>query len=147
MAIVVFRMYAETPYVVESLRPGAKACVSKESSVDELACAIRHAASGRQYIDSRLRDQASDAVFEASPRGHHALSRRETEVLHLMVEGKRTGEIAEVLAVSAKTVSTYRTRILEKMNMATNHQIVRHVLQRRLARGPRAFMNVSHGGS
>lgn len=133
LAIVVFSMYTETSCVVECLRRGAKGYVSKEASLEELACAVRHAALGKQYIDSRLRDETSDATFEASPRGHDALSPRETEVLQLIVEGKRTREIAEVLDLSAKTVSTHRSRILEKMNMATNQQIVRHVLQRRLA--------------
>lgn len=131
LAIVVFSMYVDASYVVATLRRGAKAYVSKEASLEELACAVRHAASGKQYIDSRLRVQASDAILETGPGGHDALSPRETEVLRLIVEGMRTGEIAQALDVSAKTISTHRARILEKMKLATSQQIIRHVIQQR----------------
>ena len=132
LAIVIFTMYTDASCVVESLRRGAKAYVSKEASIDELACAIRQAASGKQYIDSRLREQASEYTFDVAVSGHRALSPRETEVLQLMVDGKRNLEIADILAVSPKTVSTHRARILEKMKLKTNQQIIRHELQRRL---------------
>jgi DNA-binding NarL/FixJ family response regulator len=132
LAIVVFTMHTDASCVVDSLRRGAKAYLSKEASIDELACAIRQAASGKHYIDSRLREQTSDYAFNAASSGHRALSPRETEVLQLMVDGKRNLEIAEILAVSPKTVSTHRARILEKMNLKTNQQIIRHELQRRL---------------
>ena len=91
----------ENCYVIEALRRGAMAYVTKAASSDELSMA-------------------------------QALSPRESEVLGLIVDGKRNGEIAELLNVSAKTVSTHRTRILEKMNLTTNQQIVRYVLQQRL---------------
>jgi DNA-binding NarL/FixJ family response regulator len=127
---MVFTMHVDPAYVVESLRHGAKAYVSKEASIDELACAIRQAVSGRQYVDSRLREQA-DTIFEVASRGRCALSPRETEVLQLMVDGERNLEIAKILAVSPKTVSTHRARILEKMELKTNQQLIRRELQRR----------------
>jgi DNA-binding NarL/FixJ family response regulator len=132
LAIVVFTMHTDVSLVVECLNSGAKAYVSKEAPLDELRWAIRQAAAGKQYVDSRLREQASDCVSDAAFYGHRALSPREAEVLQLMADGKRNLEIAEILAVSPKTVSTHRARILEKMRLKTNQQIIRYELQRRL---------------
>ena len=133
LVIVVFTMYAEASCVVESIRRGAKAYLSKEASVEELACAIRDAMSGKRYIESRLREQTSDDGLKATSPAGRALSPRETEVVRLIAGGKRNAEIAAALALSAKTISTYRARILEKMNLKTNGEIIRQVLQRGLA--------------
>ncbi len=132
VAVVVFSMYMENCYVAEAFRRGAMAYVSKAATSDELTRAIRHAVSGRKYVDSTIRQDSSDQPWESEPVGHRHLSPRESEVLQFIVDGKRNGEIAESLGLSAKTVSTHRARILEKMNFTTNQQIVRHVLQQRL---------------
>ena len=132
VAIVMFSAYVDHAYVVESLRGGATAYVSKAASADELVMAIRHAASGRRYVDSALRHGLSARSWDMLPHEHRKLSPRESEVLHLIAEGKRNLEIAGLLGVSAKTVSTHRTHILEKMRLTTTQQIVLHALQQRL---------------
>jgi DNA-binding NarL/FixJ family response regulator len=132
IAVVVFTMYVENCYVIEALRRGAMAYVTKAASSEELSMAIHYAVSGKQYVDSALRHRMTDQSWEIAPGEPQALSPRESEVRGLIVDGKRNGEIAELLNVSEKTVSTHRTRILQKMNLTTNQQIVRHVLQQRL---------------
>lgn len=130
LAIVVFSMYVDIPYVTRSLRGGATAYVSKAASAEELKLAIHHAVSGKQYVDSTLQNHSFDQSLD-----RRVLSPRESEVLQLIVEGKKTNEIARALGLSAKTVSTHRAHILDKMNLSTNQQMVRDVLQQRLQPG------------
>jgi DNA-binding NarL/FixJ family response regulator len=132
IAVVVFSMYMENCYVIEALRRGAMAYVTKAASADELMLAIHHAVSGKQYVDSTLRNGWTDRLWDMTSGKQQDLSPRESEVLQLIAEGKRTREIAECLGVSPKTVSTHRAHILEKMKLTTNQQIVLHVLQQRL---------------
>lgn len=127
LAIVVFSMYVDIPYVTRSLRGGATAYVSKAASAEELKLAIHHAVSGKQYVDSTLQYHSFDQSLD-----RRVLSPRESEVLQLIVEGKKTNEIARELGLSVKTVSTHRAHILDKMNLSTNQQMVRDVLQQRL---------------
>lgn len=145
LAIVVFSMHVDNSYVVESLRGGATAYVSKAASVDELMLAIRHAASGKRYVDSALRNGSDEGLWSVKPGKQQDLSPREAEVLELIAEGKRNGEIAGLLGVSTKTVSTHRAHILEKTKLTSNQQIVRHVLQRRLQRAHPSRQTVPSG--
>lgn len=136
VAMVVFSMYMEKCYVVEAFQRGAMAFVTKAASMDELILAIHHAMSGQHYVDSVLRNSSTAQSWDLTPVEYQHLSPRESEVRQLIVEGKRNREIAELLHVSAKTVSTHRARILEKMDLTTNQQIVLHVLQQRCAASP-----------
>jgi two-component system, LuxR family, secretion system response regulator SsrB len=108
------------------------AYVTKAASTDELSMAIHHAVSGKHYVDSALRHDWIDQSWDMMPNEHQELSPRESEVLQLIAEGKKNREIAQLLGVSAKTVSTHRAHILEKMKLTTTQQIVLHVLQQRL---------------
>lgn len=144
LAVVVFSMYMEKRYVAEAFRRGAMAYVTKTASAEELSIAIHHAVAGKQYVDSALRH--SSQSWDMMPGERHDLSPRESEVLQLIVDGKRNREIAELLGVSAKTVSTHRAHILEKMDLATNQQIVRHVLHQRL-QPPAHRCHAFHGRS
>ena len=112
IAVVVFSMYMENCYVIEALRRGAMAYVTKAASADELSRAIHHAVSGKHYVDSALRHDWTDQSWDMMPNEHQELSPRESEVFRLIAEGKRNREIAELLGVSAKTVSTHRAHIL-----------------------------------
>ena len=130
--IVVFSRYVDASYVVESFRGGAMAYVSKAASTDELMTAIRQAVLGKKYVDSTVRNHSVDEPWENTIMEQQTLSPRESEVLHLIVKGKRSREIAGLLGMSDKTVSTHRTRLLGKMNFSSTQQIIRHVLQQRL---------------
>jgi DNA-binding NarL/FixJ family response regulator len=130
--IVVFSRYVDASYVVESFRGGAMAYVSKTASADELMTAIRQAVLGKKYVDSTVRNHSVDEPWENTIMEQQTLSPRESEVLHLIVKGKRSREIAGLLGMSDKTVSTHRTRLLGKMNFSSTQQIIRHVLQQRL---------------
>ena len=130
LKVVVLSMYPEEQYAIRSLRDGASAYLTKGSPTEELILAIRTVASGKRYITPAVADRLATYIEDSSQRPpHETLSDREMEVLVLIGSGKQVSDIAEELNLSTKTVSTYRSRILLKMNMETNAQLIRYSLQ------------------
>jgi DNA-binding NarL/FixJ family response regulator len=130
LKVVVLSMYPEEQYAIRSLRDGASAYLTKGSPPEELILAIRTVASGKRYITPAVADRLATYIEDSSQRPpHETLSDREMEVLVLIGSGKQVSDIAEELNLSTKTVSTYRSRILLKMNMETNAQLIRYSLQ------------------
>jgi len=130
LKVVVLSMYPEEQYAIRSLRDGASAYLTKGSPPDELILAIRTVASGKRYITPSVADRLATYIEDSSQRPpHETLSDREMGVLVLIGSGKQVSDIAEELNLSTKTVSTYRSRILLKMNMETNAQLIRYSLQ------------------
>ena len=134
LAVLVLSMFPEDQYAVRALKAGAAGYVSKEAAPERLVEAIRLAARGKKYITPEVA-QALAAQLDALERPekpHEALSDREYETLRLIASGKKLSEIAEAMSLSPKTVSVYRARLLEKMNMRTNadltHYAVKHGL-------------------
>ncbi len=133
LPVLVLSMYPEDQYAVRALRSGASGYMTKESAPDELLTAIRKVSTGGRYISPRVAEVLAlevDTLGDKPP--HAALSDREYEVLCRIASGKTVSEIADEMALSVKTVSTYRTRILDKMKMKHNaeltHYAVRHGL-------------------
>jgi two-component system invasion response regulator UvrY len=115
------------------LKAGASGYVTKVSAPDELINAIRKVCRGGKYISPSIAEKLAfqlDANFEEMP--HEALSDREYQVLCLLASGKTVTDIADELALSVKTVSTYRARILEKMNMKNNAELIHYAVQNSL---------------
>jgi DNA-binding NarL/FixJ family response regulator len=135
MPVLILSMYNERQFVVHALRAGASGYLTKEHAPDELIRAIRAILSGRRYIGESLAEQIADhlAAGDTSRLPHDLLSTREHEVLLLIASGLALSEIARKLALSVKTVSTYRTRILEKMEMHSNADLIRYVVHHGLA--------------
>ena len=132
LRVLVLSMYPEEQYAVRFLRAGAAGYLSKASASDELIAAIRKVAQGGRYITHELAETLAFAV-DADDRPPHArLSDREFQVLQQLAAGRSVGEIATELALSVKTVSTYRTRILEKLDLKTNADLIRYALRQRL---------------
>ena len=135
LRILVLSMHAEELFAIRALRAGANGYVQKESAPDELVDAIRRIASGGTYVSANL---ASAIAAELAKGGqatlpHERLSDREFEVFRLLGSGKSVGQIASALNLSVKTVSTHRTRILEKTGLRNNAEITQYVLTNGLA--------------
>jgi DNA-binding NarL/FixJ family response regulator len=132
--ILILSMYADPEMAVRALRSGAAGYITKESISEEVVIAIRKVATGEKYINPVLAvEMAVLSLGEPSSRPtYEQLSAREFEVLRLIGRGKATHEIAMELSISVKTVGTYRSRMMEKMNFLTNTDIIRYALQNKL---------------
>ena len=116
MKVIILSMYPEEQYAVRSLRDGASAYLTKTSAPDELVMAIETVAAGRRYITPSIADRLAGYIEDSTTRpAHELLSDREMQVLVLIGSGRTVSEIADQLKLSVKTVSTYRSRVLEKM--------------------------------
>lgn len=115
------------------LRNGASAYLVKDAACEQLVEAIRHVRRGRRYITPELAERLADTYYTGGVLPHERLSSREIEVLRLIAQGTANSEIARLLCVSAKSVTTYRARILHKMGMSSNAEIVRYAMTHQLA--------------
>jgi DNA-binding NarL/FixJ family response regulator len=116
-------------YALRCLRAGASACIGQESDSDELALAAQKALAGGRYVSRDLAEKLVASIDQPANKPlHELLSDREHEVLRMIADGLALTQIALRLRVSVKTVSTYRTRILEKMQMKSNAELIRYAL-------------------
>ena len=130
LPVLILSMYPEDQYAVRTIRAGAAGYLNKESAPEELVTAIRKVLNGGQYISASVADElVLHARHEDGQPLHKHLSDREYQVLCLIASGKELKEISNELALSAKTVSTYRARLLEKMNMKTNAELTYYAVQ------------------
>jgi len=133
LPVIVLTMHAEEHYAVRALRAGASGYLTKETAPDKLVAAIRKVAGGGRYISEKLAEKlVYDLGLGAKALPHEALSDREFQVMCMIASGKATKEIALELGLSEKTISTHRSRILEKMNMKTNAELIRYAVESRL---------------
>jgi two-component system, NarL family, invasion response regulator UvrY len=133
LPVLILSMHSEEQYARRAFKAGASGYITKDSSRAELAKAVNQVASGVRYITSAL---AERLVFDLG-RGsdgppHEILSDREFEVMRLIASGKTVTEIAALVSLSDKTISTYRARLLEKMGMNTNAELTRYSIQNKL---------------
>jgi two-component system invasion response regulator UvrY len=130
LRILILSMYPEKQYAVRALKTGAAGYMTKESVPDELIAAIRKVARGGKYVTQSLAEQlASELRGEVEKETHQTLSDREYQVMILLAAGKSVTDIAEELSLSVKTVSTYRARILDKLNLKSTAEIIRYALE------------------
>jgi DNA-binding NarL/FixJ family response regulator len=133
LPVVVLSMHSEEQYGVLVLKAGASGYLTKECAPDQLIAAIRKVISGGKYISSALAEKlAFDLETDPNVPLHERLSSREYQVLGMIAIGKTVGEIAETLGLSAKTISTYRSRILEKMKMQKNAELTHYAVRQGL---------------
>lgn len=131
--ILILSMHPEDQYAIRCLREGAAGYLTKESAPELLLNAIRKIHSGGKYVSPTLAEQlATNLYVEREKAPHEALSDRELQVLVMIGAGDTVSHIADKLCVSVKTVSTYRARILEKMDMHNNAQLMRYAIDNRL---------------
>ena len=133
LQILILSMYPERQYAIRVLKAGAAGYLTKESAPAELIAAIRQVSQGRKYVTQSLAEKlAAELGGKVQQEPHETLSDREYQVMCLLAAGKTITEIATELSLSIKTVSTYRTRILDKLNLENTAQIIRYALKRGL---------------
>jgi DNA-binding NarL/FixJ family response regulator len=133
LRILVLTMHAEQQYAVRAFRAGASGYLTKESAGTELVSALRKIASGGIYVSLSMAERLAQHLNEpVDALPHQRLSDREFDVFRRLVAGQTITEIARALVVSVKTVSTYKTRILEKMQMPHEVALVRYALRNHL---------------
>src|SRR6516225_6253150 len=132
LPVLILSGHPEEQYAVRVLKAGAGGYLTKESASHELCKAVSTILSGGKYISPSLAEQLAAEI--QSPRGdpHETLSNREYQVMLLIAAGKVPKEIGSELSLSAKTISTYRSRILEKLKLRNNAEVMRYVLERDL---------------
>ncbi len=132
LPILVYSMHPEEQYAVRALKAGAAGYVTKAGAPEELLRAIRKVVSGGRYVSPWLAERLAQDAAGESERSHESLSEREYEVLRMIASGCTATEIAAQLSLSVKTVSTYRTRALEKLGLRSNAELVRYAFEHRL---------------
>jgi len=131
--VIVMSVQPADQYALRCLRAGAAAYISKESAPEELAQAARKVLAGGRYVGPDLAEKLINTIDQEENKSpHEQLSDREHEVMRMIAEGKALTDVADALHVSVKTVSTYRARILAKMKMKSNAELIRYALEKGL---------------
>jgi len=135
--ILVLSMHPEDQYAMRALKAGASGYLTKESASEELVKAIRKVAQSRKYISQSYAENLANKMVngdsEKSP--HETLSNREYQVMEKLAAGMAVGEIADELLLNSRTISTYRTRILQKLHLKTNADIIHYAIRNNLIGG------------
>jgi two-component system invasion response regulator UvrY len=133
LPVLVLSMHSEDQYAMRVLKAGASGYLTKDSAPDELVKAVRKVVSGGRYVSAFLAEKLAFEIGTDSNRlPHETLSDREFQVLRGIAAGKSVTEIAAELYLSPKTVSTYRARLLQKMNLTTNAELIHYAIQNHL---------------
>jgi two-component system invasion response regulator UvrY len=133
LPFLILSMHPEDQYAIRVLKAGASGYLTKESAPDELVKAVRHILNGRKYITESIAEKLASGInMDSNESLHASLSDREFAVLKLIASGKTVSEVAELLSLSVPTISTYRARILEKMNMKTNAELTHYAIENKL---------------
>lgn len=133
LPVLILTIHPEAQYALRVLKAGASGYITKSSAPDELIRAVKKVFRGGKYISQAFAENLAfqlDTDYKELP--HEALSDREYQVCLLIASGKTVSEIADELTLSVKTISTYRSRILEKMNLKNNAELTRYVIEHQL---------------
>jgi two-component system invasion response regulator UvrY len=132
LPVLIMSIHEEEQYALHVLKAGASGYLMKNSIPEELIKAIRKITSGGKYISPSIAERLASEFASPGKSPHEKLSGREFQILCLIASGKSLKEIGEALCISGKTVSSYRARILEKMNMSANADLIRYALEHHL---------------
>ncbi len=133
LPVLMLSMHPEEQYAVRALRVGASGYLTKESAPEELVAAIQKVSTGGKYVSASLGEKLASIVqHEAEQLPHERLSHREYQVMCLIASGRAITEIAKELSLSVKTISTYRSRILQKMKMKNSSELTRYAISKSL---------------
>ncbi len=131
--VLILSIQPEEQYALRAFRLGASGCLNKSADPSELIVAVKTMIAGRRYVSARAQELMLEEVTGTGAElPHERLSDREYQVFRMLAGGKTIGEISEVLALSVKTVSTYRARILEKMSLENNAQLTHYAFKHKL---------------
>ncbi|MCZ2458874.1 MAG: response regulator transcription factor [Chitinophagales bacterium] len=133
LPVLILSMYPEDQYGLRVLKAGASGYLAKETVHEELIKAIKTVLSGRKYITPGVAEKLAESFnTDSEKKPHELLSDREFDVFKLLAVGRTVTEIAEQLSLSATTISTYRSRVMEKMNMKSNAELARYALENKI---------------
>jgi DNA-binding NarL/FixJ family response regulator len=128
--VLMLSMHSEEQYAVRVLKAGASGFLNKESANEELILAVHKLLAGRKYVSPTVAEILANTTADANAKPlHENLSDREMQVLQLMASGKTVSEIAEEISLSVNTISTYRSRILEKLSLHNNAELTRYAIE------------------
>lgn len=130
LPVLILSGFPEAHYATTLLRQGASGYLNKDCDPEDIVLAIRTVARGRKYITAAVAEQLADGLSSGGDRPlHEALSERELQVFLRLAKGETIGHMADSMSLSVKTVSTYRTRVMEKMNLASNSDLTYYALK------------------
>jgi DNA-binding NarL/FixJ family response regulator len=133
LPVLILTVYSEEQYAVRAIKAGAAGFLTKESAPERLIEAVRKVAAGGRFVSPELAETLASVLAGQSPgEPHERLSDREFEIFKLLASGRTVSQIAQELALSVKTISTHRTRILKKMNMRTNAELTHYAVRNNL---------------
>ncbi|MBC7867383.1 MAG: response regulator transcription factor [Gloeobacteraceae cyanobacterium ES-bin-316] len=133
LPVLILSIHPEEQYAIRVLRAGASGYLSKDMAPDELVIAVQKVLMGKKYITDTIAEKLASVLDQDSTKApHEILSDREFSVLKLLASGKSVSEIAESMFLSVTTVSTYRTRIMSKMNMKNNADLTLYAIENKL---------------
>ena len=133
LPLMVLSLHPEEQYAVRAFRAGAMAYLTKQTAPEELARAVKQVLTGRRYVTASIGERIAGSLSESpTGLGHHTLPERESEVLVLLAQGQSVKHIAQSLTLSIKTVSTYRARLLDKLQLTTTAELIRYALDHHL---------------
>lgn len=131
--VLILSMYPEEQYAFRVMKSGAAGYMTKESAPEELIMAIKMVCQGKKYISENIAQQLADRLDETTNvPAHELLSDREYEVMLSIAEGKSISKIAEDLSLSVKTVSTYRSRLLKKLDLKNNSELLHYTIKNKI---------------
>lgn len=137
LPVLILSMHPEEQYAIRALKAGAAGYMNKSSAPDELIGAIRKVSAGRKYVSPSVAEKlAFELGSDPTRLPHELLSDREYQVMMMLAAGKSVSEIGEELCLSVKTISTYRSRIMEKMNLKKNAELTLYAVQHHLLQDP-----------
>ncbi|MDD4910916.1 MAG: response regulator transcription factor [Sideroxydans sp.] len=133
LPVLMLSMHPEEQYALRSMKAGAAGYLNKQSAPAQLVTAIRQVSKGKKYISSELAEQLAEGLSQGYQELlHQTLSNREYQTLCLMAQGKKLSEMADIMSLSPKTISVYRSRLLEKMKLKTNAEAIHYAINNHL---------------
>ena len=134
LAVLMLSMHGEREFAVRALKAGASGYLTKQSAPAQLVTAIRHVAAGKKYVSPALAEELANAMgVDIEKPLHETLSDREFQTLRLIASGKTLSDMSAELCLSPKTISVYRSRLLEKLKLKNNSDLIRYAIKNRLA--------------
>ena len=127
--VLMLSMHPEGQYAIRCLKAGASGFINKESATEELLGAVQRVLSGKKYITPTVAERLAESMDSGASPLHDTLSDREMQVLQRIAAGKTVSEIAEEIFLSVNTISTYRSRILEKLQLSNNAELTRYAIE------------------
>ena len=133
LSVLMLSMHSEEQYAMRSMKAGASGYMTKDTASNQLVKAIRKINEGRKFISTEVAELLTTDLYHKEDKDpHENLSDREFEILKMIAKGTTTKSIADELSISPKTVSTYRSRILDKLNMQNNSDLIHYVIDYKL---------------